>query len=41
MHAKASLYSAEEVASWHIRSNKEAEQFIAEIYTKQVEEKAV
>jgi len=34
MHIKASLYSAEEAASWHTRSNKEAEQFIAEIYAK-------
>jgi len=41
MHAKASLYSIEEAAFWHARSNKEAEQFVAEIYAKQVEEKAV
>ena len=41
MHAKASLYSTEEAASWHARSNKEAEQFAAEIHAEQVEEKAV
>jgi len=41
MHAKASLYSAEEAASWHAHSNKEAEQFTAEIYAEQVEEKAI
>jgi len=41
MHVKASLYSVEEAASWYTRSNKEAEQFTAEIYTKQVEKKAV
>jgi len=41
MHAKAFLYSVKEAAFWYIRSNKKAEQFVAEIYTKQVEEKAV
>ena len=41
MYIKASLYSVEEAASWHARSNKEAEQFAAEIYAKQVKEKAI
>jgi len=41
MHVKASLYFVEEAAFWYTRSNKKAEQFVVEIYTKQVEEKAV
>jgi len=34
MYAKASLYSAEEAAFWYMCSNKEAEQFVVEIYAK-------
>ena len=41
MYIKASLYFTEEAASWYVHSNKEAKQFAMEIYTKQVEEKAV
>ena len=40
-HTKAVSPSAEEEASWHERSNKEAAQFVAKIHAKHIEEKAV